>query len=285
MQKVFVPLIVACGLTLPLAAQAPPPNFAPEQLDQLVSRVSLYQDPLLAQILTAATFANQIPDAADYAGHHRYLNGDQLAAAIQQDNLPWDPSVVALIPFPGVLDMMASDIGWTQQLGDAVLADRAGVMDAVQRLRRRAYDYGYLQNNRDIQVTADPSYIAINPVDPGYYYVPTYDPSIVFARPRPGFFVGGAISFGPRVWIGTSFAPWGWSHPAFGWREHSIIIDRHPWERRWDNRGAYVHPYAEPYRRPEYRPGYHVEERHGPAREEHMRGEEHHMSREGERRR
>ncbi len=268
---ITVAAAIVC-LTLPAVAQ---PSFNAEQLDRLVGRIALYQDPLLAQILTASTFSNQIPDAADYAGHHRYLSGQELANAIQQDNLPWDPSVVALIPFPAVLDMMASDMNWTQQLGDAVLAQRDAVMDAVQRMRRRAYDYGYLRSNPNFRVVAGP-YIEIQPVDPGYFVVPRYDPFVVYAPPRPGFVVGGAIGFGPRIVLGASFAPWGWRGPGFGWGSHSIIIDNHPWDRRWANRGVYVHPYAVPYRRPEFRPGMRYEERHEPARVEHERREEHH---------
>lgn len=263
--------ILGC-LSLPLFAQ---PRLPPDQLDHLVDRIALYQDPLLAQVLSAATYSNQIPDAADYAGHHRYINGDALAAAIQQDNLPWDPSVVALIPFPSVLDMMASDLGWTQQLGDAVLAQRGEVMDAVQRMRRRAYDYGYLRTNPNIRVVYGP-YIEILPLDAAYYVVPRYDPLIVYARPRPGFVLGGAISFGPRIAIGAAFSPWGWRGPAFGWGAHTIIFDNHPWERSWVNRNTYVHPYVAPYRRPEYHPGVRVEEHHAPARDEHNRREEHH---------
>lgn len=263
-------LVFAC-FALPASAQ---PRFARDQIERLVDRIALYQDPLLVQVLTASTYSNQIPEAADYAGHHRYLTGDQLAAAISQDNLPWDPSVIALIPFPSVLDMMASDMSWTQQLGDAVLADRASVMDAVQALRRRALDYGYLRSNQNIRVVGE-DYIQILPADPGVMFVPRYDPYVVYQRPRPGFYIGGAISFGPRVFLGGTFAPWGWREPAFGWRDHSIIIDRRPWERNWNSRDTYVHPYATPYRRPVY-PGGRYEERHEPARIEHERGEEHH---------
>jgi Protein of unknown function (DUF3300) len=116
-------------------------------LDQLVSRIALYPDGLLAQVLTASTYANEIPDAAAWANQHSYLRGDDLARAIQEDNLPWNPSVVALLPFPSVLDQMARDMAWTQQLGNAVLAQRGNVMDAVQRMRQQAYDYGYLRSN------------------------------------------------------------------------------------------------------------------------------------------
>jgi hypothetical protein len=275
-RNLFGFLAIFGGLALPAFAQ---PHYPPDQLNHLVDRIALYPDPLLAQILTGSTFSNQIPDAADYAGHHRYLNGDALSSAIQADNLPWDPSVVALIPFPSVLDMMASDMGWTQQLGDAVLAQRGDVMDAVQQMRRRAYDYGYLRTNANIRVNYGP-YIEIVPVSPGYYLVPRYDPLVVFAAPRPGFFVGGAIGFGPRIFIGASFAPWGWGGPGFGWGAHTIIIDHHPWDRTWVNRAAYIHPYAAPYRRAEYHPGARVVESHPQARQEHERREEHHVYRE-----
>ena len=226
--------------------QGPPPMMAPQQIDGLVGRIALYPDPLLAQVLTASTYGNEIPDAATWANQHAYIKGDELARAIREDNLPFDPSVMALLPFPSVLDQMARDMNWTQQLGNAVLAQRGDVMDAVQRLRQSAMSYGYLQNNQyERVVTAGPGDIEIAPVNPGYYYVPTYDPYVVYARPRPGFFVGSAIRFGGGITIGASFSPWGWGGPGFGWRDHAIIIDHHPWERTWVNRGAYVHPYVE----------------------------------------
>jgi Protein of unknown function (DUF3300) len=105
------------GIALMLSAfsavvlgQAPPPAYPPQELDRLVSRIALYPDPLLSQILAAATFPDQVPDAAQWADQHHYLTGDALARAISDDHLPWDPSVQALLPFPSVLDMMASDM-------------------------------------------------------------------------------------------------------------------------------------------------------------------------------
>ena len=235
----------------------------PQQLDQLVGPIALYPDGLLAQILTAATFFNQIPEAANWANQHSYLHGDALANAIREDNLPWDLSVVALLPFPSVVNYMAQYMGWTQELGSAVLAQRSDVMDAVQRMRQQAYSYGYLQNNQYQRVVlAGPNVIEIAPVSPGFYYVPYYNPYIVFVRPRPGFFVGGAIRFGPGIVVGASFAPWGWGGPGFGWREHAIIIDHHPWERTWVNRQVYVHPYVAPYRHEGPRVEHHEHERH-----------------------
>ncbi|MFZ0759322.1 MAG: DUF3300 domain-containing protein [Candidatus Sulfotelmatobacter sp.] len=225
----------------------PPPSYSPDQLDQMVSRIALYPDPLLAQVLAAATFPDQIPDAARWADDHHYLRGQDLASAITADHLWWDPSVQALLPFPSVLAMMASDMDWTTNLGDAFLAQRQDVMDAVQRMRQKAKDYGYLRSNDQIVVSGGP-YIEIDPVDPAFICVPVYNPLIVFAPPRPGFFVGGAIAFGFGIDIGVAFRPWGWGVVRFDWGRHALFINNVPWGRRWDNRRVYVHPYPEVHR-------------------------------------
>jgi Protein of unknown function (DUF3300) len=220
--------------------QAPPPTFAPDQLDKMVSRIALYPDPLLAQILAAATYPNDIPDAAKWADEHHYLRGQELANAIQGDQLPWDPSVQALLPFPSVLDMMASDMNWTSDIGNAFLAQRQDVMDAVQRERHKAYQYGYLRSNDQVAVTDGP-YIGITPVNPDFVVVPVYDPGIVFFAPRPGFFIGGGIRFGFGISLGVWFHPWGWGATRFDWGGHGVFIAGRPWGRVWGNRFTYVH--------------------------------------------
>jgi hypothetical protein len=245
--------------------QQAPPLMAPQQLDQLVERIALYPDPLLAQVLTGSTYSNEIPDAAGWATQHTYLHGDELSRAIYEDNLQFDPSVMALLPFPSVLDMMARDQGWTQALGNAVLAQRPDVMDAVQRMRQKATDYGYLESNAQFRVMdGGPGDIEILPINPGYVCVPFYDPLIVFAPRRPGFFVGAGITFGPGIYVGA-FAPFGWAGPVLGWRTHSILLDHRPWERTWVNRDRYVHSYAVPRARPA---GPRVERHVEPARRE-----------------
>ena len=251
-------------------ASPPPQPLGPQQLNDLVSRIALYPDPLLAHVLTAATFPDQVPEAANWADEHSNLHGDDLAHAIEGDNLPWDPSVLALLPFPSVLDTMARDPDWTQQLGDAVLNQRGDVMDAVQRMRQEAYDYGYLRTSPYDTVTYADGYVQIVPVNPDYIYVPAYNPAIVFARPRVGIAigVGGFIHFGPAVVLGVGFAPWGWAHPYFGWREHAIFFDGAPWGRTWGNRAYYRHPYAHPWVR---RPGPRIEMHHLPHGRPHER--------------
>jgi hypothetical protein len=240
-----LPVVALAGALVAIPAMAQGPAVPPPQLDQLVKRIALYPDPLLAQVLTASTFWDVIPEAASWANEHSMLHGDQLAAAIDEDHLPWDPSVLALLPFPQVLDMMAGDPGWTQALGNAVLVQRPDVMDAVQRMRAVAYNYRYLASGPYCRVVYAPGAIEILPVGP-MYYVPIYDPVVVFAAPRPGFFIGGAIHFGVGITIGAAFAPFGWRGPMLDWRAHNIVIDNHPWVRTWATRGTYAHPYAVP---------------------------------------
>ena len=227
----------------PPAGASLPAAIAPQQLDPLVARIALYPDPLLAQTLTAATYWNEIAQAATWAGQHSYLSGDALGQAIQADQLSYDPSILGLIPFPSVLDMMARDPGWTQQLGQAVLAQRGDVMDAVQRERAQAQQSGYLQPNQYDNVAISDGYIQIQPANPGFYYVPVYNPLVVFGPSRPGFFVGGAITFGPRIAIGGPFLSFGWwGNPGFAWRSHGILIGGGVWGRNWSNRGEFQHP-------------------------------------------
>jgi hypothetical protein len=179
-------------------------NSAPSgQLDNLVSRIALYPDPLLAQIFAASAYPDQIAAAAQGAGGQV------------------DPSVEALMQYPSVLQMMASDLDWTQALGEAVMQDEGSVMDTIQRLRREAQQYGYLQSGPQMQVVDNGGYIDIMPVS-GYMYVPVYDPYIVFARPRPGFFVGGAIRFGGGF-------RWASGYNRFDWRRREVFVNRRVW--------------------------------------------------------
>jgi hypothetical protein len=249
LRRILCSVFLVLGLTTASWAQAG--SRSSPELDHLVSRIALYPDPLLAQTLTASTFSDVIPEAATWADQHSYLKGDALAHAIQADHLQWDPSLLGLLPFPSVLDMMADDPTWTQALGSAVLTQRPEVMDAVQRMRRQAHDYGYLVPNGYVNVVNDAGYIEIQPLNPAVLYVPVYDPLIVYAPPRPGFVVGAAIHFGPAITIGGTFVSWGWwTGPAFVWPSHVILVGGHPWVRTWVNRGIYVHPYPHPWVRP-----------------------------------
>jgi hypothetical protein len=277
MKHLFFSIVIAGAMLSPAYAQAPlpppppesegaplpappqvAPNYPPQELDRIVSPIALYPDPLLAQVLTAATFSPEIPDAARWADQHHYLPPPQLPAAIAADQLPWQPSVQALLPFPQVLAMMAGDMPWTEEIGAAFLSSPQQVMDAVQRQRQVAYGYGYLRSNAQVVVNAGPN-IAVLPVDPAYVVVPYYNPGVVFVAPRPGFVVAGAVRFGYGVRLGVAFAPWGWGTTSFSWGTRALVVNGAPWRRTWTNRAVYVHPYVAV---PRYRAAVHADERH-----------------------
>jgi hypothetical protein len=249
--------LMAVLLAAPAFAQAPP-LYSPTELDRLVARIALYPDPLLAQVLAAATFSEQIPAAAVWADQHHDLAGQALADAMQADQLPWDPAVQALLPFVSALDMMASDMRWTTDLGNAFLAQQIDIMDALQRQRRKARDFGYLRSDGQILVDSAP-YVTIVPAKPAFIAVPSYDPDLVFSAPPPGSPPDDAIrfeagvnigGFRPYGWnlgrsevIGSFFRPWGWGVARFDWGAHIVIINNVPWLRSWANRHDYVHLY------------------------------------------
>jgi len=270
-------LVSILGLAMRSVAQPPlpipkappptseaPPSYPPAELDRIVSPIALYPDPLLAQVLAAATFPADIPDAARWADDHHYLTGSRLTNAIAADHLPWDPSVQALLPFPSVLEMMASNMPWTEELGNAYLAQGDAVMDAVQRMRQKAWRYGYLRPSAAV-IVRDGPYVEILPVSPAFIVVPYYDPAIVFAPPRPGLAIAGAVYWGFGIRLGIWFGPWGWGATRFSWPAHTVIINNAPWGRTWTNRRVYVHPYAIPRYAPPRRPERHAARPRTPA--------------------
>src|SRR5262249_6558640 len=142
-----------------------------QEMDTLVARVALYPDPLLYNVLSAASFPEQLQPAADWADEHRYISGPALARAMMDDHLPWDPAVQSLLPFPGVLRMLAAHISATTELGGSLLDQREDMLDAIQRMRHRAKDNGYLRTNSYAGVTGT-RYIVITPVHAGQIEVP-----------------------------------------------------------------------------------------------------------------
>lgn len=250
--------LALCGLLAALPAFAQAPSYSPDQLASFVARIALYPDPLLAQVLTAVTFSDQLSDAARWADQHRDLKGEPLARAMQRRRLPWDPTVQSLLPFPPVLDMI-SDASFAR-LGSAFLLQQQDVLKAVQSERVKAKDFGYLRSNKNAAVDLAPTYVAIIPTDPGEIFVPAYDPAVVFAAPPAGVAVAGAIhyvgasvgGFAPAGFaagkfqvIGGYFQAWGWGLGGIDWVAQTVIINGTPWRRNWANRGNYAHRYPD----------------------------------------
>jgi len=171
--------------TLAQDAQAPPPasrgpeyaTKTPEQLQQLVAPIALYPDSLVAQILSAATFPEQVVEADRWVQAHPDLKGEALGPAVDQMN--WDPSVKALTAFPSVLGNMDKNISWTSALGDAYYNQQQDVMDAVQVMRQKAEQAGNLKTTPQQVVTTQGSTVIIQPAAPDVVYVPAYNPGVV----------------------------------------------------------------------------------------------------------
>jgi hypothetical protein len=240
--------------------EAPPPAaMTPAQLDQLMAPVALYPDPLLAQVLAASTFPTDIVQADRWAKQHKNLQGQQLTDAVVQANLPYDPSIISLIQFPTVLDMMSQKLDWTSSLGNAVLTQRSDVMAAVQRMRRKAEQAGNLKTSQQVQVVSSPTVIEIQPANPQVIYVPVYNPQVIYVPappPPPGPSTGtvvaaSLIAFGVGVAVGAaaSHNSCCWYGGSIGWHTNTVVIANNSFNRTWVTRG-YMPP-PPPY----YRPG------------------------------
>jgi hypothetical protein len=218
-------------------AQAPPyTQQTPEQLQQLVAPIALYPDSLVAQILAASTFPEQVVEADRWVQANPNVKGDALGQAVDQQ--PWDPSVKALTAFPSVLGNMDKNLSWTSSLGDAYYNDQQDVMDAVQVMRQRAQAAGDLKTTPQQTVATQGATIVIQPASPDVVYVPAYDPWLVYGAPimawpgwypYPGIWFGGPyLSFGMGFGIGFYGGyGWGWPHWGFDWHNHAVI-DRAP---------------------------------------------------------
>jgi uncharacterized membrane protein YgcG len=207
---------------------------APEQLHRLVAPIALYPDSLVAQILAASAFPEQVVEADQWVQAHPDLKGEALGQAVDQQ--PWDPSVKALTGFPSVLGNMDKNLSWTSSLGDTYYNQEQDVMDAVQVMRQRAQEAGKLKNTEQQTVTTQDSNIVIEAASPEIVYVPAYDPWVIYGDPivawpgwypYPGIWYGGPyLSFGVGFGIGYYGGyGWGWHHWGSDWHHRSITYD------------------------------------------------------------
>ena len=232
-------VVATCALLIALPAsfaQAPAdPNaempdtqqaallLSPDQLNNLVAPIALYPDPLLSQVLAASTYPLEIVEAQQWIGQNSNLQGAQLMDAARQQN--WDPSVQALVAFPDALSLLANDIRWTTDLGNAFLAQQADVMSAVQRMRAEARSNGKLNTTPQQVVTTatqdGQDAVEILPADPQVIYVPIYSPSYVWGPPVWGAYpdlwypsgFGFGFGYGPGIYMGAFFPELEW----LGW--------------------------------------------------------------------
>jgi hypothetical protein len=219
----------------PQGQQAPPyAQQTPEQLQQLVAPIALYPDSLVAQILAASTFPEEVVEADRWVQANPDLKGEALGQAVDQQ--PWDPSVKALTAFPSVLGNMDKNLSWTSSLGDAYYNQQQDVMDAVQFMRQKAEAAGNLKSTPQQTVTTEGSDVVIQPVDPDEVYIPAYDPWLVYGYPVvawPGWYPYPGIWFdGPFLSFGIGFGigwfggfGWGWGNWGFDWHNHYAVFN------------------------------------------------------------
>jgi len=204
------------------AADAAQP-LTPEQLRVIVAPIAFYPDEVLAVVLPASTTGLQLVEA------QRFLEKRKSDPSLQPKQ-EWDPSVVALLNYPDVIDRMNADLDWTQKLGDAVLDQQADVLDAIQQARSEAVASGYLKSDDKQVITQEKETVVIQSANPETVYVPTYDPQVVVQQtytsyppptyypPAPPYYAPAATFFAGAL-TGAAFAY------AFDWNDNDININ------------------------------------------------------------
>ena len=227
------------GSTQAAAPQDQAAKIPPDQLDSLVAPIALYPDPMLAQTLAASTYPLELIQLQQWLAKNPGLKDQALADAVMKQ--PWDPSIQALAALPDVVKRLADDIQWTTDLGNAFLAQQSDVMDAVQRMRKKAQDTGNLKSTEqqkvETKVIENKSVIVVEQANPQVVYVPSYDPVVVYGPPvypyppiyypPAGYYAAGlAISFGVGMMMGAFWSGgwgWGWWIVSAPYRMPSIV--------------------------------------------------------------
>jgi len=219
-------------------ATAPPAEEAPkipnDQLDSLVSPIALYPDPLLSQTLVASTYPLEVIQLQQWLGKNPNLKDKALADAVAKQN--WDPSIQAMAALPDVVKLLADNIAWTSDLGNAFLAQQADVMDAVQRMRTKANAAGNLKTSKQQKVETKQvegkNVVVIEQADPKVVYVPSYNPTVVYGPPvypyppvsYPAYVPGTLLAFGTGIAIGAAWGNGGWGWGC-GWGHNDINVN------------------------------------------------------------
>lgn len=223
------------------------PTATAQELEELVGPIALYPDDLLAIVLPASTFPLQIVEAA------RFLEALESDPTLEPDE-DWDDSVVALTNYPEVIELLNEDLDWTWRLGEAVVAQQADVISAVELFRDRAYAAGNLKSDDYQLVANEGGAIQITPVEEDVIYVPYYEPErVVVYQPRPVY------SYYPRAYP-VYYYPYPEYHAfhhnyfwgvttafAIGWHSHHLNVFHHSyfghpyyghnyWNRWWYRR-------------------------------------------------
>jgi len=216
-------------------AQQSEAKIPPAQLESLVAPIALYPDELLAQTLVASTYPLEIVQLQQWLAKHKDLKDKALADSVAKQ--PWDPSIQSMAAVPEVVDRLANDLQWTTDLGNAFLAQQQDVMDAVQRMRKKAQETGALKTNEQQQVETkvveNTTVILVESANPEVIYVPVYSPTVVYGPPV--YYPYPPIYYPPPPPPGAAFmafsvgimwgAAWGGSCCGCGWGGNNVYIN------------------------------------------------------------
>jgi len=204
------------------------------ELAKILAPIALYPDTLLSHILIASTYPIEVVKAERWTREHPDIEGRDAVEAVEDED--WDPSVKALTAFPKILEKMSEDLDWTQQLGEAFLADEERLLAMVQTLRKKAKAAGNLDKFEYLDVSEEDGAIIIEPREREIIYVPYYDTRVVYGpwywRAYPPihwyypthfhvdyYYPGRIVYWGPRVHLSYSFF-----FGAFHWHSHRLVV-------------------------------------------------------------
>ncbi|QYJ78724.1 DUF3300 domain-containing protein [Shewanella acanthi] len=263
--------LIALPFTAPTQAagvstsQGSSASMSQAELEQMLAPIALYPDTLLTHILIASTYPLEVVQAQRYLEDNPNLSVDQVMSRTEDKD--WDPSVKALMGFPTVLEKMGDNLDWTQNLGEAFLADEGQVMDAIQSLRQQADKADNLSDMDNVAVTRANNQIIIEPARPEVIYVPYYDPRVVYGPWRWGVAYppvywdfghyyshrpGVSIYWSPGINISFNFF-----FSSFRWHDHRVVVIDHHHSHRYRPLNRYSASYgAQPWKhKPEHRRG------------------------------
>ena len=244
----FLTLLFFVSVAYAQPAQLAQENFSQPELEQMLAPIALYPDALLSQMLMASTYPTEVVEASYWLKANHGLRGSAAVEASQ--NQQWDISVKSLLPFPQLLGTMETKLDWTENLGNAFLAQEQQVMDTIQMLRQKAMAAGYLKSDNRVRVAQQDRLISIDLVQPTAVYVPYYNPTVVYGTWRspdyapvywdqwPGYAVTpghSGMAWSPMATVVTV----GILYAAVNWRSHSVHYS--PRVSYWSRHQNYSH--------------------------------------------
>jgi len=206
-------------------------TFSDAELAQMLAPIALYPDSLLTHILIASTYPIEIIEAHRWLQKNDNLNTGKKNRLLEDVN--WDASVKALIPFERVLSRLSEDLSWTQALGDAFLQDESRLLLSIQTLRKQAKLAGSLKDMDNMDIDYEDNNISILSREKEVVYVPYYDSRMVYGswfwaayppvywHPYSNVYVSHHRPFSWNIGVHITF---NYFFSAFHWHNRHVVV-------------------------------------------------------------